>query len=76
MVHTVSGSQRQDSRRLLRVGASLCFVLQRQLSIERLQMGKRHLAFMYDGRRNAGRGKEGDERYHDASLYCGVSSTS
>ena len=56
--------------------APLCFVLQRQLSLERLQVGKRHLAFIYDGRRNAGRGKEGDESYHDASLYCGVSSTS
>ena len=59
MVHTVSGSQCQDSRRLLRVAASLCFGLQRELSIERLQMGKRHIAFMYVGRRKAGRGEGG-----------------
>lgn len=76
VVHAVSGSQCQDSRRLLRVAVSLCFGLQRELSIERLQMGKRHIAFMYDGRRKAGRGEEGDESYHDASLYCSVSSTS
>lgn len=76
VVHAVSGSQCQDSRRLLRVAVSLCFGLQRELSIERLQMGKRHIAFMYDGRRKAGRGEEGDESYHDASLYCSVSSIS
>lgn len=74
VVYTVSGSQCQDSGRLLRVAAPLCFVLQRQLSIERLQMGKRHIAFLCDGRR-AGRGEEGDESYHSASLSCGVSST-
>lgn len=73
----VSESQCQDSRRLLRVAVSLCFGLQRELSIERLQMSKkahRFLCMMGEGR--LGEGEEGDESYHDASLYCSVSSTS
>lgn len=30
---------------------SLCFVLQRQLSMGRFQLGKKHVLVLYDGRR-------------------------